>query len=85
MTLAREMPPAFQELYDDRVLDALGMDIGLDPDGRPWLFEINDFPWTKFFNLEAAILRVGYAIHLVESHRRTSKRAARAPATTETT
>lgn len=62
MRLASEMPRRFQELYDDRTIDAVGIDIGLDASGRPWLFEVNHFPWTKFFELEAAILRVDYAL-----------------------
>jgi hypothetical protein len=69
LDLAREMPPRFQNLYSDRIVDAVGIDIGLDPTGQPWLFEVNAFPWTKFFELEAAIRRVGYAIHLAEQAR----------------
>lgn len=69
LNLAAEMPEHFQALYSDRVLDALGIDIGLDPARRPWLFEINPFPWSSFLDLEAAIVKVGYAIHLAKISR----------------
>jgi glutathione synthase/RimK-type ligase-like ATP-grasp enzyme len=67
LDLAAEMPERFQALYQDRVLDALGIDIGIDPAGQPWLFEINPFPWSSFFDLEAAIAKIGYAIHLARN------------------
>jgi UDP-N-acetylmuramoyl-tripeptide--D-alanyl-D-alanine ligase len=64
--LAAQMPERFQALYLDRRLDALGIDIGLDSSGKPWLFEVNDFPGTTISGLEAAIARVGYALYVAE-------------------
>jgi glutathione synthase/RimK-type ligase-like ATP-grasp enzyme len=69
--LAKQMPQRFQALYRDRRLDALGIDIGLDASGKPWLFEINDFPGTSISNMEAAIARVGYALYVAENPSKT--------------
>lgn len=65
--LAKRMPERFQALYRDRRIDALGIDIGLDSSGKPWLFEINPFPGTTISALEAAIARIGYALYVVEN------------------
>jgi hypothetical protein len=65
--LARRMPVRFQALYKDRRLDALGIDIGLDSSGKPWLFEVNDYPGTTISALDAAIARVGYALYVAEN------------------
>lgn len=64
--LAARMPERFQALYRDRRLDALGIDIGLDPSGKPWLFEVNDYPGTTISALDAAIAKVGYALYVAE-------------------
>ncbi|MGU3401656.1 YheC/YheD family protein [Brucellaceae bacterium D45D] len=64
--LARNFPGEFQKLYPDQMLDALGIDIGIDSNGRPWLFEVNSFPGSMFFELEDAIPKVGYAIYLAK-------------------
>ena len=68
--LGDHMPRRFQRLYDDRIIDALGIDLGLDESGQPWLFEVNDVPGTKLFSLEVAIYKVGYAILLATKARR---------------
>lgn len=65
--LARTLPEEFQALYPDRVIDALGFDIGLDESGRPWIFEVNGFPGAQMFALEDAVHRVGYALHLARN------------------
>lgn len=62
--LAREFPPKFQALYDDRIIDALGVDLGVDREGKMWIFEVNSYPGAKYFPMEAAIPRMGYALHL---------------------
>jgi glutathione synthase/RimK-type ligase-like ATP-grasp enzyme len=68
--LGDSMPRRFQRLYDDRIIDALGIDLGLDESGRPWLFEVNSVPGAKLFSLEVAIYKVGYAILLATKARR---------------
>ena len=63
--LARRLPDAFQALFPGREIDALGFDLGLDPEGRPWLFEVNTFPGARFFEIEDAVPRAAYALHLL--------------------
>jgi hypothetical protein len=62
--LAYRFSAAFQGLYDDRAIDALGLDIGLDEAGKPWLFEVNNFPGAEGCEIEDAVPRIGYAIYL---------------------
>jgi len=64
--LAHDFPIRFQKLYPDQMLDALGIDIGLDGMGKPWLFEVNSYPGAMFFELEDAVPRIGYAIYLAK-------------------
>ncbi|WP_218780109.1 YheC/YheD family protein, partial [Cellulomonas iranensis] len=53
----------FQHLYD-KPIDAMGLDLGLDEGSQPWLFEVNSYPGTKFFEFDEALIRVGYLKHL---------------------
>lgn len=64
--LAKSFPAKFQALYPEFMIDALGLDIGIDRDGKPWIFEVNSCPGAKFFALEAAIPRMEYAIWLAQ-------------------
>ena len=50
--LAKEFPVYFQKGYDYE-LDALGLDIGIDENGKLWLFEVNSFPGCTMFELDA--------------------------------
>ena len=68
--LARRLPAEFQALFPGREIDALGFDLGLDPEGRPWLFEVNTFPGAKYFEIEDAVPRAAYALHLLAKARR---------------
>lgn len=68
--LARRLPADFQALFPGREIDALGFDLGLDPEGRPWLFEVNTFPGAKYFEIEDAVPRAAYALHLLAKARR---------------
>lgn len=62
--LARDIPVWTQSVYKAFRIDALGIDLGLDAAGRPWLFEINSFPGAKYFEVADAIPRIGYCLHL---------------------
>ncbi|WP_313028812.1 YheC/YheD family protein [Brucella sp.] len=63
LNIAQEFPEKFQHLYD-KPIDAMGLDLGLDEGGQPWLFEVNSCPGTKFFEFDEALIRVGYLKHL---------------------
>lgn len=63
--LAQTLPADFQALFPGREIDALGFDFGLDPEGRPWLFEVNTFPGAKYFEIEDAVPRAAYALHVL--------------------
>jgi glutathione synthase/RimK-type ligase-like ATP-grasp enzyme len=62
--LARNLPNQFQDLYPDRMIDALGFDLGIDQDGQPWLFEVNSYPGSQMFTLEDSIVRTEFALYL---------------------
>lgn len=53
------LPQAFQDFYT-REIDSLGIDLGIDQSGHIWLFEINSFPGSKYFEFERALTRVDY-------------------------
>jgi glutathione synthase/RimK-type ligase-like ATP-grasp enzyme len=67
LRLADSFPPAFQSLYPDRAIDALGLDVGFDPDGKPWLFEVNVYPSAQWCEIEDAVPRIGYALYLANN------------------
>lgn len=62
-TLSKEFPIYFQQGYDYQ-LDALGLDLGIDEDGKLWLFEVNSFPGCTMFELEAQEVAMKYAKYL---------------------
>ncbi|MCJ0965373.1 YheC/YheD family protein [Mammaliicoccus sciuri] len=57
--LSNNLPVKFQNLYS-KPLDALGIDLGITPNGDIWLFEINIYPAQKYFQTEDAEARVEY-------------------------
>lgn len=61
--ITKNLPEMFQKFYS-KDIDALGIDLGVDDDGNPWIFEINSFPGTKFFELEEANIRIKYLKYL---------------------
>lgn len=61
--LGREFPEYFNRGYDFHI-DALGLDIGIDQDGKPWLFEVNSFPGCTMFEVEAQLVAMKYAKYL---------------------
>lgn len=67
LQLTDTFPPMFQSLYPDRAIDALGLDVGLGPDGKPWLFEVNVYPSAQWCEIEDAVSRIGYAIYLANN------------------
>lgn len=60
---ATEFPEIFQAGYNFKI-DALGIDIGIDENGKMWIFEVNSYPGSTFFELESQILSMGYAKYL---------------------
>ncbi len=65
--VAKNFPPAFQSLFPGRTIPTLGIDIGLDEQGRPRFFEVNNCPSAQFAPFNDHMWRVGYAIYLVEN------------------
>lgn len=63
--ITSELPKIFQKFYE-KDIDALGIDLGADEHGNLWIFEINSFPGTKFFELEEAVIRINYLKYLYE-------------------
>lgn len=63
--LSKKFPQIFQKFYDKEI-DAIGLDLGIDINGSLWIFEINSFPGTQFFELEEAIVRIDYLKYLYE-------------------
>jgi len=63
--LANDFPTYFQLAYDYDI-DALGIDIGIDENRKLWMFEVNSFPGSTFFELESQIVAMGYARHLAK-------------------
>ncbi|EPF79741.1 YheC/YheD family protein [Acinetobacter rudis] len=61
--LTNHLPTQFQQFYSQDI-DALGIDLGGDADGNLWIFEINSFPGTQFFELDEAIIRIEYLKYL---------------------
>lgn len=67
--LGREFPVYFQKAYENDI-DALGIDIGIDEDGKLWLFEVNSFPGSTFFELEAQITAMSYAKYVALNNKK---------------
>jgi hypothetical protein len=62
-----QFPPLFQSLFPGRTIPALGIDVGLDEEGRPRLFEVNSNPSAEYVPFNDHMWRIGYAIYLVEN------------------
>src|SRR5699024_1469127 len=63
--LSKSFPPYFQSFYDNPI-DALGIDFGIDPSGKLWLFEVNTYPGSRYFRVEDAERRVQYYLYCAE-------------------
>lgn len=66
--LSINFPPYFQKSYS-KPLDAIGLDIGIDPNGKLWLFEVNSYPGSTMFELESQTVAMAYAKYLAVSHK----------------
>lgn len=66
--IANQLPELFQNFYVKEI-DALGIDLGVDERGNVWLFEINSFPGSKYFEFERARVRIDYLIFLMNNFR----------------
>ncbi|MBO0411691.1 YheC/YheD family protein [Enterococcus hulanensis] len=66
--LAFQIPREFERLYPYD-FDALGIDLGLDEQGDPYLFEINASPGSEFCKAEAAFYRAQYYKYLCKKHK----------------
>jgi glutathione synthase/RimK-type ligase-like ATP-grasp enzyme len=64
--IAENLPPCVQQFYDFPI-DSMGIDIGIEPNGSLWFFEVNTSPGTKFFELEIAEARAQYYEYLEET------------------
>ncbi|GIN90204.1 YheC/YheD family endospore coat-associated protein [Siminovitchia terrae] len=53
----------FDGLYNNR-LDELGIDIGIDENKKPWIFEVNWRPGYVYRELDAAMNTIPYAAYL---------------------
>ncbi len=56
-------PEHFQKLYDFEI-DAVGIDIGIDENGKLWFFEANTSPGPHYYEIDVAQLRGGYYEYL---------------------
>ncbi|SCS82840.1 YheC/YheD family protein [Staphylococcus caeli] len=62
--ICTNFPRNFEKLYP-YPLDALGIDLGIDTEGKLWLFEVNTYPGQKFFEIESAEKRVDFYKYLL--------------------
>jgi hypothetical protein len=65
--ISRDFPDAFQALHQGYSFDAIGLDIGFDEDGTPWLFEVNSGPADTYWEMQDAVPRMAYAIFLARN------------------
>lgn len=63
--VAKTLPYKIEELRGTHIM-SLGIDIGIDSDGKLYLFEVNDGPGTSRIIGEVAILRSGYYKYVLE-------------------
>lgn len=64
--LAQSLPYKIEELRDTHLM-TIGLDIGIDRDGKLYLFESNGAPMTSPLKAEVAMLRAGYYKFLIEN------------------
>lgn len=62
--LCVSFPKRFERFYDYE-LDALGIDLGVNPQGEIGLFEVNTYPGQQFFYAEDSEVRVSYYQYLL--------------------
>ncbi len=59
--LGKIIPERLQRTFRGHNFNALGIDLGIEADGSIFLFEINDYPGSQYFMLEAASYAIDYA------------------------
>lgn len=64
--VAMSLPYKIEELRESTLM-TLGIDIGLDSDGKLYLFEVNSAPGTTQLKGEAALLRVQYYNYMLSN------------------
>ena len=64
--LGLALPEKLQRSYQHNI-DAIGLDVGIEPDGALYIFEVNSGPGSKFLYLEHAIHAIDYAKSLAEN------------------
>lgn len=65
-TLCLNFPNKFEKMYSYK-FDALGIDLGIDLNGKLWLFEVNTYPGQQFFKAESSEMRVEYYKYLLKN------------------
>lgn len=63
LDLARHMDELYSHPFDE-----LAFDLGVDKEGRIWLYEVNTFPGTEFKELSRAMNMIPYAMFLAQKH-----------------
>ena len=57
--IARQFPPKLEEMLDQNLV-GLGLDLGIDQTGKPYLFEVESAPGYEFGAAEVITLKVDY-------------------------
>ncbi|WP_080872498.1 YheC/YheD family protein [Oceanobacillus timonensis] len=66
LKLGKEIPAKMEQLRGTHIM-SLGLDIGIDKNGKLYLFEVNDGPSTKALISEVAFLRSNYYLYILET------------------
>jgi len=66
LKLGTQIPKKMEQLRGTHIM-SLGLDIGIDTNGKLYLFEVNDGPSTKAVISEVAFLRSNYYLYVLEN------------------
>ncbi|MFD1416305.1 YheC/YheD family protein [Oceanobacillus jeddahense] len=67
LKLGTQISEKMEQLRGTHIM-SLGLDIGIDTNGKLYLFEVNDGPSTKAVISEVAFLRSNYYLYVLEKH-----------------